>query len=411
VADFPAPIGARVAILRGHDQPLAGEVIGFRAGHALVTPFGETTGLRPGDRVQLVATRSTLPLGSGLLGRVVDALGKPRDAGPSLAGLPRGSWQGPAPSAWDRPRIDEPLPTGIRAVDALLTCGCGQRLGIFAGAGVGKSSLLGMLARGAQADALVLALVGERGREVRDFLEQELSPEILSRTVVTISTSDEPAALRVRAAHTATAIAESLRDEGRHVLLLMDSLTRLAQAQRELSLAAGEPPAARGWPASVLTMLPPLLERAGRTQVGSITAFYTVLVEDDDPHDPLAEAVRGWLDGHIWLSQRLAARGHHPAIDLLQSLSRLQPQVTSCKEAATAATIRELLAELSEHQDLLTLGAYRAGLRPRLDVAVALRTDLEAFLRQPRYTFSDWDATWRCANNLQARAAALLKSS
>ena len=296
-----------------------------------------------------------------MLGRVVDAHGRAVDGRPQPALADRVALDRPPPPAIERPRIDPPLGTGIRAIDGMLTCGKGQRMGIFAGSGVGKSVLLGMMARYTAADVNVIGLVGERGREVNEFLERDLGPEGLARSVVVVATSDEPALLRVQAAQTATAIAEYFRDSGRDVLLLIDSLTRFAMAQREIGLAAGEPPTTRGYPPSVFALLPKLVERAGRSARGSITGFYSVLVEGDDPQEPISDAVRGLLDGHTWLSRKLAARGHYPAIDMLGSLSRLMPDITPRIQQDAASAVRELLGAHRDHEDLISIGAYRRG--------------------------------------------------
>jgi FliI/YscN family ATPase len=281
----------------------------------------------------------------------------------------------------DRPRIDAPLSTGIRAIDGLLTCGKGQRIGIFAGSGVGKSVTLGMMARYTSADVNVVALVGERGREVNEFIQRDLGPG-LAKSVVVVATSDEPALARVQAAFTATAIAEYFRDTGRDVLLVMDSLTRWALGQREIGLAAGEPPTTRGFPPSVFAMLPKLLERAGRGPRGSITGFYSVLVEGDDPNEPICDAARGLLDGHTWLSRKLAVRGHYPAIDVLESVSRLMMDIADPAHCDAAQQVRALLAAYREHEDLILIGAYRHGSNPLVDRAIELRATLDGFLRQ-----------------------------
>ena len=282
-----------------------------------------------------------------------------------------------------RSPISESIGTGVRAIDAILTCGRGQRLGLFGGSGVGKSTLLGMMARGTQADVVVLALVGERGREVRSFLEHDLGPDGLARSVVVVSTSDSPPLLRLRAAYSATAIAEHFRAAGRNVLLMMDSVTRFAMAQREVGLAAGEPPTAKGYPPSVFALLPGLLERAGNLRSGgSITAVYSVLVEGDDTNEPIADAVRGILDGHVVLSRDMASRNHYPAIDILQSVSRTMPDVTTPAHRAKAGTLREWLATLRDSDDLVSVGAYVAGSNPRIDQALTKRDAIDAFLRQ-----------------------------
>ena len=286
------------------------------------------------------------------------------------------------PPATERPRIREPLATGVHAIDALLTCGRGQRLGIFSGSGVGKSVLLGMMSRYTNADVIVTGLVGERGREVNDFLERDLGAEGMARSVVVVATSNESALTRVQAASTATAVAEYFRDQGKQVLLLMDSVTRFAMAQREIGLAAGEPPTTRGYPPSMFALLPRLVERAGQTAEGSITAFYTVLVEGDDENEPVADTMRGLLDGHVWLSRKLAGRGHYPAIDVLSSISRVMKDITTPQHQAAALTIRQLLAAYAEHEDLLSIGAYRRGSNRTVDVAVEMREAIDALLKQ-----------------------------
>ena len=328
VADFPAPVGAVVRIERDGTAECEGEVVGFRDGHTLVYLLSPTAGVRRGHRVTMVRTTRSLKVGEQLLGRVIDAHGRCIDGRPQPVLYERTILDRMPPNATDRPRIREPLSTGVHAIDSLLTCGRGQRLGIFSGSGVGKSVLLGMMCRHTNADVIVAGLVGERGREVNDFLERDLGAESLKRSVVVVATSDEPALSRVHAASTATAVAEYFRDQGKQVLLLMDSVTRFAMAQREIGLAAGEPPTTRGYPPSMFAMLPRLVERAGQTREGSITAFYTVLVEGDDENEPVADTMRGLLDGHIWLSRKLAGRGHYPAIDRLLSISRLAKDIT-----------------------------------------------------------------------------------
>jgi FliI/YscN family ATPase len=382
VADFPAPIGAIVEIDRGHGPPLDGEVIGFRGRTTLVYPLATVAGVRCGNRVRLVQSRRVLAVGDGLLGRVVNAHGKAIDGRPQPVLEFRTALDAPPPPATSRPRIDKPLATGIRAIDGLLSCGRGQRVGIFAGSGVGKSVLLGMMARGTAADINVIALVGERGREVNEFIERDLGIDGLARSILIVATSDEPAILRVQAARAALSIAEHFRDRGRDVLLLMDSLTRFAMAQREIGLAAGEPPASRGYPPSVFALLPKLVERAGRAARGSITGFFSVLVEGDDPQEPIADAVRGLLDGHTWLSRKLAAEAHYPAIDLLESISRLMPSVVDKAQLEAAQIVRELLAARRAHEDLISIGAYRRGSNPRVDAALAMEDAISAFLCQ-----------------------------
>jgi len=381
VAGFPAPVGAMVEIDRQAGEPIAGEVIGFRDDVTLVYLLADSDGVRHGNRVRLIKTSRWIRVGRELLGRVVDARGQCIDGGQQPALEHRVPLDRAAQAAIQRPRIDAPLSTGIRAIDGLLTCGKGQRIGIFAGSGVGKSVTLGMMSRYTAADVNVIALVGERGREVNDFLHRDLGPG-LAKSVVVVATSDEPALVRVRAALTATAIAEHFRDQGRDVLLVMDSLTRWALAQREIGLAAGEPPTTRGFPPSVFSLLPRLVERPGRAACGSITAFYSVLVEGDDPQEPICDAVRGLLDGHVWLSRKLASRGHYPAIDVLESVSRLMIEVAPAEHRRAAQFVRELLAVHRDHEDLISIGAYRRGSNPAVDRAIDLQGPIQEFLRQ-----------------------------
>lgn len=382
VAGFPAPVGALIEIDRQQGEPLAAEVIGFRDDLTLAYPFGELQGVRRGNRARLTRTKGWLRVGPELLGRVIDARGRTIDGLPEPVLVERTALDRRPPSPVERPRIDTPLATGIRAIDGLLTCGKGQRMGIFAGSGVGKSVTLGMMSRYTSADVNVIALIGERGREVNEFIERDLGAEGLAKSVVVVATSDEPALLRVRAAFVATAVAEFFRDRGLDVLLVMDSLTRFALAQREVGLAAGEPPTTRGYPPSVFALLPRLVERAGRTRSGSITAFYSVLVEGDDPQEPIGDTVRGLLDGHTWLSRKLAARGHYPAIDVLLSISRLMSEVASPEHRQAAMLVRELLAAQRENEDLISIGAYRRGANRAVDLALEHWEALQQFLRQ-----------------------------
>jgi FliI/YscN family ATPase len=369
-------------IHRQAGAPLVGEVIGFRDDLTILYPMGDLSGVRRGNRVRLARTSHWLRVGEELLGRVIDAHGRAVDQRPQPALGDRTSFYRHPPHPCTRPRIDTALSTGVRAIDTLLTCGKGQRMGIFAGSGVGKSVLLGMMARYTAADVNVIALVGERGREVNEFIERDLGKTGLARSVVVVGTSDEPALVRVQAAATATAVAEYFRDQGRDVLLMVDSLTRLALAQREIGLAAGEPPTTRGYPPSVYALLPKLVERAGRSPRGSITAFYSVLVEADDPNEPVSDTVRGLIDGHIWLSRKIASRGHYPAIDVLESLSRLMPDVTGDEHRQAAQTVRELLSAHRDHEDLISIGAYRRGSNPLVDVSLEMQEQLQGFLRQ-----------------------------
>jgi FliI/YscN family ATPase len=377
-------VGAMCDVVSSDGSPsLTVQVVGFRDGVVLAVPLGDTVGVRPGDR--LVARGRTLDIGVGpaLLGRVVDAMRLPLDdLGPILTDqtIPI---HPPPLNPMDRDPVVAPLPTGVRAIDALLTCGRGQRLGLFGGSGVGKSTLLGMLTRGTAADVVVVALVGERGREVRSFIEHDLGAEGLRRSVVVASTSDNPPLLRLRAAYAATAIAEYFRDQGQHVLLLMDSVTRFAMAQREVGLAAGEPPTTKGYPPSVFSLLPTLLERAGAIRGrGSITGMYTVLVDGDDHNEPIADAVRSILDGHVVLSRELASRYHYPPIDILQSVSRTMPDVTEVAHRQRAAKVREWMALIRDTEDLVNVGAYVPGTSPHVDAAREKADAIRAFLCQ-----------------------------
>jgi flagellum-specific ATP synthase len=382
VAGFPAPVGSLAEIQRQTGPSLLAEVIGFQDELTLLYPMSGLAGVRRGNRVRLVRTTRWLRVGNELLGRVIDAQGQAIDGKPQPALPNRTPFDRKPPEPCQRPRIDTALSTGIRAIDGALTCGRGQRMGIFAGSGVGKSIALGMMARYTSADVIVIALIGERGREVNEFIERDLGPEGLKKSVVVVATSNEPAIVRVHAASTATAIAEYFRDQGKDVLLLMDSLTRFALAQREIGLAAGEPPTTRGYTPSVFALMPKLVERAGRAPRGSITAFYSVLVEADDPNEPIGDAVRGLLDGHVWLSRGLASRGHYPAIDVLESLSRLMPDVTSPQHREAARAIREIMAAYRDHEDLISIGAYRRGSNPTVDLSIAMREEISGYLRQ-----------------------------
>ncbi|MFK8112580.1 MAG: FliI/YscN family ATPase [Rubripirellula sp.] len=359
-----------------------GRVIGFRGVRPILAPLERFASLSAGDNVRLIDSSLKLQVGPSLCGRVIDAFGEPIDGKPLPNDLHIVDADRQPPNSLDRPPIDQALQTGVRAIDTMLTCGQGQRLGIFAGSGVGKSTLLGMLARGSSADRIVIGMVGERGREVQEFLTRCLGAEGVARSVVVVATSDRPAAQRVTAAWTATAIAEAFRDDGEDVLLLLDSVTRFAMAQRELGLAAGEPPTTRGYPPSVFNMLPQLVERTGRTDKGSITAFYTVLVEGDDNNEPIADTLRGLLDGHIMLNRQLTSESHWPPIDVLDSLSRLQPHLISPEMSKAASKARQHLSEYRRHADLISIGAYRAGSDPRVDAAMAMRDPLRNLLIQ-----------------------------
>ena len=382
VAGFPAPVGALAEIERQSGSAVPAEVIGFREASTLLYPLGDMTGIRHGSRVRLVRTSRYLSVGPSLLGRVINAHGQTIDGRPTPATADRTPLDRRPPPAVDRPRIDRALSTGVRVLDGLLTCGVGQRMGIFAGSGVGKSVLLGMMARYTSAEVIVIGLIGERGREVNEFIERDLGPAGLARSVVVVATSDEPALIRVQAAMAATAVAEHFRDQGKNVLLMMDSVTRFAMAQREIGLAAGEPPTTKGYPPSVFALLPRLVERAGRSNRGSITAFYSVLVEGDDTNDPVADSIRGLIDGHCVLSRKIATRGQYPAVDLLESISRLMNDIVPAEHRQAAQTIRELLAVYRDHEDLISIGAYRQGANPLVDTAIAMRDELLKYLRQ-----------------------------
>ncbi len=373
-------VGTSRSTGRRAGEPVPAEVVGFREGRTLLMPLGELHGIGPGTQVLATGTPFRVAVGEGLLGRVVDGLGRPEDGLPSAPGVMRSTIAAP-PAAMSRPRISERVGLGVRALDALVPCGRGQRLGIFAGSGVGKSSLLGMIARSTSAQVNVIALVGERGREVREFIERDLG-DALERSVVVVATSDQPALVRIKAAFTATTIAEHFRDRGNDVMLMMDSVTRFAMAQREVGLAIGEPPATRGYTPSVFALLPRLLERAGTSARGSITGLYTVLVDGDDMNEPIADAARSILDGHVVLTRALAHAGHYPAIDVLQSVSRLVGDIVSPDVVAAGQRLRGALAVLAEKEDLVAVGAYQPGSDRALDAALAHRMAIERFLRQ-----------------------------
>jgi flagellum-specific ATP synthase len=366
---------------RGGRGPVPTEVVGFRGGRTLLMPLGELGGIGPGTAVHPTGSPFRVAVGEHLLGRVIDGLGAPLDTSGEVEDTTWRNATAPPPDALSRPRITERVGLGVRALDTLVPCGRGQRLGIFAGSGVGKSSLLGMIARSTTADVNVIALVGERGREVREFIERDLG-DALAHSVVIVATSDQPALVRIQAAFTATTIAEHFRDQGHDVMLMMDSVTRFAMAQREVGLAIGEPPATRGYTPSVFALLPRLLERAGTSPRGSITGLYTVLVDGDDMNEPIADAVRSILDGHIVLTRSLAHAGHYPAIDVLQSVSRLIGEITSPDVRDAGQRLRAALAAYREKEDLISIGAYQRGSDPLLDQAIALRPRIDAFLRQ-----------------------------
>ena len=380
VAGVSAAIGDLVEVRGGH--PVLAEVTAADSRGLACLPLGHTGGLEVGAPVLATGAPLRVRVGEDLRGRVLDGLGRPVDGGPSLDHLPEVAIDNDAPPAVSRPRVDQQLGLGIRALDALVPCGTGQRIGVMAGSGVGKSTLLSMVARGTDAEVCVLALVGERGREVGEFLERDLGPEGLARSVVVVATSDAPPVERLRAAFVATRIAEWFRDQGRDVLLMMDSLTRVAMAQREIGLSVGEPPATRGYPPSVFALMPRLLERAGNAATGSITGIYTVLVEGDDLQDPVGDTARSILDGHVVLSRRLATSGHFPSIDVLESISRVTSAVTTPEQRAAATRLRRLLAAHRDVRELVEIGAYVAGTDPDADLALERMPAIEAFLQQ-----------------------------
>lgn len=376
------PIGTTVTVYAGVQQVEA-QVVGFRHDRVLLMPFQEVQGIAPGAAIIARDTASEVLVSEHLLGRVIDGLGNPIDQKPLLVGGELVPLYCQPPSPVNRRRIEKPFDLGVRCLNAFLTMGAGQRVGIMAGSGVGKSTLLGMIARHAKSDINVIALVGERGREVREFIERDLGPEGLARSVVVVATGNESALMRIRAAFLATAIAEHFRDRGQQVVLMVDSVTRLAMAQREIGLAIGEPPSTKGYTPSVFSMLPKLLERAGTSDSeGTISALYTVLVEGDDMNEPIADATRGILDGHIVLSRRLAGKGHYPAVEILHSVSRVMPDIVPAEVVDLAGKARDVLATYQEAEDLITIGAYKAGQNPRVDLAVQKIDALNNFLKQ-----------------------------
>jgi flagellum-specific ATP synthase len=379
---LPVPVGSLCEIDAGFGRCIPAEVIGFNRGVSLLMPLADGAGLAKGQPIHHVTSSQKVPVGPSILGRVVNALGEACDEGPPISVDAYYPLHRAAPDAMKKPRIDTPMSVGIRAINAMTTVGCGQRLGIFSGTGVGKSVLMGMMAKYTAADVTVIALVGERGRELRDFISKSLGPHGLKRSVLVVSTSDQSPPLRMRAAFAATAIAEYFRDQGADVLLLMDSLTRMAMAARQIGLAAGEPPTSKGYPPSVFAALPKLLERCGRTEKGSITGLYTVLVEADDVNEPIADATRGVLDGHIWLSRKLANRAHYPAVDVTESISRIMPDVTDPEHVRAAQKVKRLLAIWEEIEDLVNVGAYAPGANAEFDLVIQMRPVVETFLNQ-----------------------------
>ena len=398
-AEGPRASMGELCYIYSGDREIPAEVVGFKEGKTLLMPLGNFTGIRPG--CEIVATGETLrvKVSPGLVGRVLNGLGQPLDNAETIHGTSYPLENTP-PHPLKRKRIEKTLELGIKAIDGLITCAQGQRLGVFAGSGVGKSTLLGMVARNTEADINVIALIGERGREVREFLERDLGEEGLKRSVVIVASSDQPPLTRIKGAYTATAIAEYFRDQGKNVLLMMDSVTRFAMALREIGLAVGEPPATRGYPPSVFATLPKLLERSGTSENGTITALYTVLVDGDDMNEPIADAVRGILDGHIVLSRKLASSNHYPAIDVLNSVSRVMIDVISEKHYHDAAIFRSILASYYEAKDLIDIGAYVAGSNKKIDIALEKIDDFNAFLQQGINEYVSMDETIEILNQL-----------
>ncbi|QQR81978.1 MAG: FliI/YscN family ATPase [Deltaproteobacteria bacterium] len=384
--DLPhVPVGASCVILQENGEKLAAEVIGLKESKAILMPIGNTAGVRVGDSIQTLSHEVTVKVSEKLLGRVLDGSGAPMDGGPDISDAMEYPLYHPSVSPIHRKMVDKPFSVGIRAIDAFLTCGVGQRVAIMAGSGVGKSTLMGMMARNSDADINVIGLLGERGREVGEFLEDSLGKEGLKKSVVIIATSDSPALLRMRAAFITTTIAEYFRDQGAKVLLMMDSLTRFAMASREVGLSLGEPPTVKGYTPSLFAALPRLLERAGTTEgAGSITGFYTILTEGDDLQDPVADAVRSIVDGHIVLSRELTTMGHYPPIDIIQSLSRVMPQVTTKEHQNHLIQVRRLIALYEEMKDYIRMGVYVPGRNAELDQAIAKREMITHFLQQKR---------------------------
>lgn len=376
-------------------EPVLAEVVGFRDNKVLIMPLGDLAGIGVGSDVVALGVPLEVAVSDELLGRVVDGIGLPIDGKGHITADRRLRVTSAPPPALARARITEPLSLGIRAIDGMLTCGKGQRVGIFAGSGVGKSTILGMMARNTSADVNVIALVGERGKEVRDFIERDLGEEGLRRSIVVVSTSDQPALVRIKAAFVAMTIAEYFRDQGLDVMFMMDSITRFAMAQREVGLSIGEPTTTRGYTPSVFALLPKLLERAGTAERGTITGLFSVLVDGDDMNEPIADAVRAILDGHVVLSRSLASANHYPAIDVLQSVSRVMPDVVDANHFSAASAIRDVLATYRDAEDLINIGAYVPGSNPRVDLALTKIEAIKHFLRQGIYETSAYEQTMK----------------
>lgn len=389
----PSATVGSVCWLTDGERQFPVEIVGFNGGKVVTMPLGKIDGVRQGDVLRVSGRTATIGISELLKGRILDGLGRPLDGKPLPITSEKQELYAEPTNPLSRDPIREPIQTGVRAIDGLLTCGMGQRVGIFGGSGVGKSTLMGMIARYTSADLNIIALIGERGREVREFIENDLGEEGLKRSLIFVSTSDQPALARIRAAFAATAAAEYFRDRGYNVMLMMDSITRFSMAQREVGLAAGEPPSSKGYTPSVFSLLPRLLERSGKFEKGSITAFYTVLVEGDDMNDPIADAARSILDGHIVLDRGLAGRGHYPCIDLLSSNSRLMSQLVDDRVRGAAYSIRDLLATYRDAEDLINIGAYKRGSNSKIDLAIQKIDAINAFLKQRAEDAADFGAT------------------
>lgn len=395
------PVGTLCNIKVGiHGESILAEVVGFKDNNILLMPLGALGGIGPGSVVEALNGPISIPVSNKLLGRVLDGLGKPMDGLGEIETENHREVDNYAPNPLTRNRILDPMPFGVRVIDGMLTVGKGQRIGIFAGSGVGKSTLMGMIARNALASVNVIALIGERGREVREFIEKDLGEEGLKRSVLVIATSDKPALVRLKAAEIATSIAEHFREEGEDVILMMDSLTRYAMAQREVGLAIGEPPVSRGYTPSVFASIPKLLERAGNSDKGSITAIYTVLVDGDDLTEPVTDTARGVLDGHIVLSRAIANKNHYPAIDVLASVSRVMSDITTKEHKKNANKIREIMAVYNEAEDMINIGAYAKGSNPSIDNAIDKITSINAFLTQATDEKIPFDTTVNIMNSI-----------
>ncbi len=396
-----APLGSVCHMLAGEDtEPVAAEVVGFRDGNLLFMPYADLRGIEPGSLIRNSSLPPVFPVGEGTLGRAFDAFGSPLDDGDPVASETLAPLYADPPGPLQRPRISEPLDVGVRAINALLTLGKGQRVGIMAGSGVGKSTLMGMMARYTSADVNVIALVGERGREVLEFMEKDLGPEGMARSVLVIATSDQSPLIRIRAAYAATAVAEYYRDQGKDVLLMMDSVTRFAMAAREIGLAVGEPPTTKGYTPTVFAQLPRLLERAGRSPKGSITGVYTVLVDGDDFNEPIADAVRSILDGHIVLTRELADQGHFPAVDVLRSISRLRADICTPEQVNDGRVVTRHMATFRKVEDMVNIGAYTRGNNPDIDKAIDMNGPIESFLRQDVSDRQPLDVSFTQLHNL-----------